>query len=418
MIREIFSPYNRNHLPRNVQPGYANFRLHKCPLKLVGIAFRDSYDFERKGQRMSFAERLRVSRKEKGYSQEILAEKLNVSRQTVTKWETENAYPEMKTLLLLSVILQKDLDWLFSDDLLAVRVENNQSLLELERKKAMDSQISSVSRVSKKFVDAALEELQTTADRVMTRAGYSFIDEGRGWINQVYILYGVPAIGKTAFALNIVNNVIRSDGHAAYFDLSRPVKAAMKKLLGISANISTGYSKEYDRVERARLQKAGEMIRNSFLYLEHVYEDPIEKIHEKCINIDPHLDLIVIDGADHLFSTKASEQTRRNDYWVSQELQEMVRSCQCPVLLLKEPFERAKLQLERAVDEKEVLAELEETDGTEGEAWLFQRHDYYKLPEEHDHTAELVMKRRFAERDPFVVGKMQFDPDTLRLTEI
>ncbi len=87
----------------------------------MGSTFRDMYYFERKGQGMSFAERIRVSRKEKGYSQEMLAEKVNVSRQTVTKWETENAYPETKTLLLLSVVLEKDLDWLFSDDLLAVR---------------------------------------------------------------------------------------------------------------------------------------------------------------------------------------------------------------------------------------------------------------------------------------------------------
>lgn len=35
-----------------------------------------------------FAENLKKIRKDKGYTQEILAEKLNVVRQTVSKWET------------------------------------------------------------------------------------------------------------------------------------------------------------------------------------------------------------------------------------------------------------------------------------------------------------------------------------------
>ena len=70
----------------------------------------------RKGQKMSFAERLKTTRKQKGYSQEQLAELLDVSRQSVTKWETGLSYPEIKTLLELSSILEKDLDWLLYDE--------------------------------------------------------------------------------------------------------------------------------------------------------------------------------------------------------------------------------------------------------------------------------------------------------------
>ena len=65
---------------------------------------------------MSFANRLKATRKQKGYSQEMLAEKLDVSRQSVTKWETGIAYPEIKTLLELSSVLEKDLDWLLQDE--------------------------------------------------------------------------------------------------------------------------------------------------------------------------------------------------------------------------------------------------------------------------------------------------------------
>ena len=65
---------------------------------------------------MSFAGRLKISRKEKGYSQEALAEELEVSRQSITKWETGTSFPELKKLLQLSVKLDKDLDWLLCDE--------------------------------------------------------------------------------------------------------------------------------------------------------------------------------------------------------------------------------------------------------------------------------------------------------------
>ncbi|MBR6341997.1 MAG: helix-turn-helix transcriptional regulator, partial [Treponema sp.] len=42
---------------------------------------------------MIFSEKLAILRKNKGITQEALAEKLNVSRQAVAKWESGQAYP-------------------------------------------------------------------------------------------------------------------------------------------------------------------------------------------------------------------------------------------------------------------------------------------------------------------------------------
>ena len=65
---------------------------------------------------MSFGERLRVTRKERGFSQEQLAEELDVSRQSVTKWETGITFPEIRTMLRLASLLERDLDWLLYDE--------------------------------------------------------------------------------------------------------------------------------------------------------------------------------------------------------------------------------------------------------------------------------------------------------------
>ncbi len=59
---------------------------------------------------MSFSETLQTLRKEKGLSQEKLAELLNVSRQAVSKWESGQAYPEIDKLIILSDLFKITLD--------------------------------------------------------------------------------------------------------------------------------------------------------------------------------------------------------------------------------------------------------------------------------------------------------------------
>lgn len=65
---------------------------------------------------MKFCEKLQKLRKEKGYSQEQLADLLDVSRQSVSKWESGTTYPEMDKLLSLCKIFDVTLDDLTNDE--------------------------------------------------------------------------------------------------------------------------------------------------------------------------------------------------------------------------------------------------------------------------------------------------------------
>lgn len=64
---------------------------------------------------MSFADNLKTIRKDRGLSQEDLAELLDVSRQAVSKWEGGDGYPEMEKVLLLSRELKISLDDLMGE---------------------------------------------------------------------------------------------------------------------------------------------------------------------------------------------------------------------------------------------------------------------------------------------------------------
>ena len=66
---------------------------------------------------MGFGEELRKARKDKDISQEELAEKLNVSRASVSKWERGEVYPEVETLIGIARCLQLSLDDLMNEEL-------------------------------------------------------------------------------------------------------------------------------------------------------------------------------------------------------------------------------------------------------------------------------------------------------------
>lgn len=74
---------------------------------------------------MKFNEKLIELRKAKGLSQEELGNELGVSRQTVSKWELGQSYPDFQKLVILSDFFNISLDKLIKDiDLDDVR-ENN-----------------------------------------------------------------------------------------------------------------------------------------------------------------------------------------------------------------------------------------------------------------------------------------------------
>ena len=66
---------------------------------------------------MEIANQIKRLRTESGMSQDELAEKVFVSRQTVSNWENEKTYPDLKSLLLLSEVFGTSLDALIKGDL-------------------------------------------------------------------------------------------------------------------------------------------------------------------------------------------------------------------------------------------------------------------------------------------------------------
>lgn len=83
---------------------------------------------------MELSSQIKKYRTELGLSQEELAEKVYVTRQTVSNWETGKSYPDIHSLLLLGTLFDLSLDQLIKGDLETMKeIINEQEVKKFNR---------------------------------------------------------------------------------------------------------------------------------------------------------------------------------------------------------------------------------------------------------------------------------------------
>ena len=76
---------------------------------------------------MELGKQIRKYRNERTLSQEALADKVYVSRQTVSNWENDKSYPDVNSLVLLSEVFEISLDQLIKGDVEMMKEQINQT---------------------------------------------------------------------------------------------------------------------------------------------------------------------------------------------------------------------------------------------------------------------------------------------------
>lgn len=85
---------------------------------------------------MALGERLKESRLNKGYSQGDVAEHLHISRQSISKWENGNSYPDLDNLVKLSMYYEVSIDELLKENQeLKKKIKDNELKIEENHQK-------------------------------------------------------------------------------------------------------------------------------------------------------------------------------------------------------------------------------------------------------------------------------------------
>lgn len=100
---------------------------------------------------MNFSEKLKEIRKNEGLSQEQLAEKIGVSRQAITKWETGKGLPDVENMVIIAEIFKTTLDELFRDSAVKQKQETpvytSETIYDIDCEKHFDINIGSAATI-------------------------------------------------------------------------------------------------------------------------------------------------------------------------------------------------------------------------------------------------------------------------------
>ena len=163
-------------------------------------------------------------RKNKGFTQEALAERLNVSRQAVAKWESGQVYPDMGNLIEISNLLNVSVDYLVKDQDCGVIVSS-------EARNDIDELIEFRLKANVNTYAGFMNEVDSTRP-----ASHDFrYEDGDYMYHDTYVggeeFAGEEAVwkdGQAVYAMNYMGRVL-SDGFSGNF-LKEVLRAADKKM--------------------------------------------------------------------------------------------------------------------------------------------------------------------------------------------
>lgn len=153
---------------------------------------------------MIFSEKLQLIRKNKGLTQEELAEKLSVSRQAVAKWESGQVYPEITNLIQISNLFNVTVDYLVRDQECMISCanesdENIEQLIEFR----LEANVNTYAAYAKETESTRMD----SHDFNYSNGSYTYHDTyvgGEQFAGEEAIWYK----GKAQYAMNYVGRVI------------------------------------------------------------------------------------------------------------------------------------------------------------------------------------------------------------------
>ncbi|MCM1257634.1 MAG: helix-turn-helix domain-containing protein [Roseburia sp.] len=100
---------------------------------------------------MNFSEKLKEIRKKEGISQEQLAERIGVTRQAITKWETGKGLPDVENMVIIAEIFKTTIDELLMDSVAKAAPEKkaytSETIYDIDCEKHFDVSIGSAAAI-------------------------------------------------------------------------------------------------------------------------------------------------------------------------------------------------------------------------------------------------------------------------------
>lgn len=256
---------------------------------------------------------------------------------------------------------------------------------------------------AKEASDLMLEELNRrknlTADEITgIPSGFVELDKlTQGFHGgELIILAARPAMGKTAFALNIVNHAAKKNKKVVFFTLEMTATSLMSRLYGINTEIDLSKFKKPNELTESdiiKIEATRSLVINKLdLLIDESADNDLNNLIWKCRRLKKvkDIDLIVIDYLQLLGSdTGRGRESRQNEIAkISRALKTLALELKVPVIALSQ----LSREVEKREDKRPLLSDLRESGAIEQDAdivmFLYRKNYYKRKKEKEDENIE------------------------------
>ena len=206
-----------------------------------------------------------------------------------------------------------------------------------------------------------------------------------------------PSMGKTAFVLNIVQNItMKKKISCMVFSLEMSAEQLVNRLLSMESNVDsqklrTGNLNDNDW---SSLIAGAVSVGSSTLAIDDTPGISINELRSKCRKLEKGLDIIIIDYLQLMSGSGKSNVSRQQEISdISRSLKALAREMKAPVIALSQ-LSRA---CETRPDHRPMLSDLRESGAIEQDAdvvMFLYRDDYYNKDTEHPNEAEVIIAKQ------------------------
>ncbi|EKQ57759.1 MULTISPECIES: replicative DNA helicase [unclassified Clostridium] len=207
-----------------------------------------------------------------------------------------------------------------------------------------------------------------------------------------------PSMGKTTFALNIVEHVaLREHKSVVVFSLEMSKEQLAYKLLCSEANVDmlrlrtgTLEDKDWENIAMA----AGPLSKAK-IYIDDTAGVTVMEMRSKCrrLKMEYGIDLIVIDYLQLMSGGSGSDNRQQEVSEISRSIKALAKEMECPVIALSQ-LSRAP---EQRADHRPMLSDLRESGSIEQDAdivMFLYRDEYYNKETEDKNIGECIMAKQ------------------------
>ena len=218
--------------------------------------------------------------------------------------------------------------------------------------------------------------------------------------NDLIIVAARPSVGKTAFALNIAQNVaVNSDENVAIFSLEMGADQLVMRMLCAEGNIDsqrlrTGKLQEEDW---RKLTMAMGSLSNAGIYIDDTPGIKVNEIRSKCRRLkqESGLGMVLIDYLQLIQGNSASSRENRQQEVseISRALKALARELEVPVIALSQ----LSRGVEQRQDKRPMMSDIRESGSIEQDADIvgfLYRDDYYDQESEKENIIEIIIAKQ------------------------